>query len=99
MSQTYTDKFNQPLLGESNNFPPLKPKMSPMDILKLTLLWVGWISVILFLVLVFISWLSSKNIKSELDEIELTEKNNEGTNNKGTNNKGTNNEGTNDEKN
>ena len=80
MSQTYTDKFNQPLLGESNNSPPLKPKMSPMDMLKLTLLWVGWISVILFLVLVFISWLSSKNIKSDLDEIELAEKNDESTN-------------------
>ena len=80
MSQTYTDKFIQPLFSESNNFPPLKPKMSPMDVLKLTLLWVGWISVILFLVLVFISWLSSKNIKSDLDEIELAEKNDESTN-------------------
>ena len=57
--------YNQQLL-----FEPLVGGSNPLDILKLVLLWVGWISVILFLVLVFISWLSAKNIKSDLDEIE-----------------------------
>ena len=58
--------YNQQFL-----FKPLVGGSNSLDIIKLVLLWVGWISVILFLVLVFISWLSSKNIKSELDEIEL----------------------------
>ena len=54
-------------------FEPLVGGGNPLDIVKLVLLWVGWISVILFLVLVFVSWLSSKNIKSDLDEIEITD--------------------------
>lgn len=57
--------YNQQFL-----FEPLVGGGNPLDIVKLVLLWVGWISVILFLILVFVSWLSSKNIKSDLDEIE-----------------------------
>lgn len=53
-------------------FEPLVGGGNGLNILKLLLLWVGWIFVILFLVLAFISWLSSKNIKSDLDEIEGT---------------------------
>ena len=57
--------YNQQFL-----FKPLVGGGNPLDMLKLVLLWVGWIFVILFLILVFVSWLSSKNIKSDLDEIE-----------------------------
>lgn len=65
----YNRQLFEPLVGGGN----------PLDILKLVLLWVGWISVILFLVLVFISWLSSKNIKSDLDEIETALASTEGS--------------------
>lgn len=57
--------YNQQFL-----FEPLVGGGNPLDIVKLVLLWVGWISVILFLVLAIVAWLSSKNIKSNLDEIE-----------------------------
>lgn len=42
---------------------------NPLDLLKLILLWVGWILVILFLVLVLVAFISAKNIKSTIDEM------------------------------
>ena len=42
---------------------------NPLDLVKLILLWVGWILVILFLVLVLVAFISAKNIKSTIDEM------------------------------
>lgn len=43
--------------------------MSALDTIKFILLWIGWISITLFIILALISYISSKSIKKELDEL------------------------------
>lgn len=43
--------------------------MPALDTIKFILLWIGWISITLFVILALISYISSKSIKKELDEL------------------------------